>query len=317
MPTIFDNPQLCILPPGEGTDPVVPSDVAPPHVSGPPVARGDGVQESEADANTLGRQLLEAIKQVMSMRAAWEEPVMVTPERAVRDVLPAPPFDIEAALVAVEGATTEEEVITAIQTFLAGAETMFTAGTDPLAGLTTVFGPECVAAVTEVCAAAVVDLEAEAAVTVGPITERAGRRIARSMVHRLTMRGGRTLASAPRVHPAFRGRVMRAPRSRRVHRRAVRLSAVASAGDGPPSPEPPATTGPRNRAQCARTNNGLLIVAQVDHVPERIMALRERELTNPAAGEGQRVESVGPSDGPQWREIETPHEMLRTLEVRR
>ena len=227
------------------------------------------MQESEADTNTLGHQLLEAIKQFKATLAAPEEPVVVAPAPPTRDVLPASFFDIEAAMFAVERATTEEEAMAAMEIFLGGAETVIKAGPDPFAALTTIFGLECVVAVTEVCATAVVDLEAEAAATGGTITERAGSRIARSMIDRLTMRAGRTMALAPRARGALRVRILRAPRARSAHRRAVRLSAVVSAGDGPPPPDPSAAAGACDRAPLAQTTNKLLLVAPIDDVNVR------------------------------------------------
>jgi hypothetical protein len=77
-------------------------------------------------------------------------------------------------------------------------------------------------------------------VTDGVIRDHAARRIARSMVHRATRRAERTTAHAPRARVALGVRIMRAARSRRAPRRAVRLSAVTSAGDGPPPRPPPA-----------------------------------------------------------------------------
>jgi hypothetical protein len=244
MSTFFDKSRLCVHPLGEGTDPGAPSNVDPARVHGPLVARGDEVQESEPDTNTLGHQLLEAIKQAKATLAAQEEPRVVAPAPPPKDVLPASPFDIVAAIFAVERATTEKEAMAAMEVFLVGAETVVKAAPDPIAVLTTVFGSECIVAVTEVCAAAVVDLEAEAAATGGTVTDRAGSRIARRIVDRLTMRASRTMALAPRVRGALRVRILRAPRARRAPRRAVRLAAVASSGDGPPperSPAPPCT----------------------------------------------------------------------------
>ena len=154
--------------------------------------------------------------------------------------LPAGPLDLEAALVAIEHATTEEEVMVGVATFLASA-TAFPPDTDPFAVLTALFGSECVTAVTEAGAEAVVELEAEAAATGGALSARAASRIARGLVHRVAQRAGRTSALPMPAHRALRVRVLRAPRAPRTPRRAVRLSAVASAGSGSdePSPEPP------------------------------------------------------------------------------
>jgi hypothetical protein len=116
---------------------------------------------------------------------------------------------------------------------------MLKTASDPVAAVGAIFGNDIVATVTEVCAAAVVDLEAEAAATGEPVTDQAATRIARSMVDRVIQRAGRTMALAPRVCLVPRARNQRAPRARRAPRRAVRLSAVASAGDGPPPAGPP------------------------------------------------------------------------------
>jgi hypothetical protein len=193
----------------------------------------------EPEDNSLGRQLLEAIKRYKATQGAPEEPVVVAPAPPTRDALPPPPFDLGATLAALEHATSEEEAMAAVMAFVHGAETAVKAAPDPVATLTTIFGSECVVTVTAVCAAAVIDLEAEVAATGRPITDRAASRIARSMVDRVTQRAGRTIALAPRVCLVPRVRTQRAPRARRAPRRAVRLSAAASAGDGPPPAGPP------------------------------------------------------------------------------
>jgi hypothetical protein len=369
MSTPSDQPPLGIQLPGVGTNPVAPSGGAA-HAGGPVIARGDAVHESDADNDAVGRRLLEAIRQFMSTQVAVEEPVVVAPEPPTRDVHPASPFDIEAALAAAEHATTEDEIVAAVATFLGRAATLFTVDADPVAVLTSVFGPECVADVAEVCAAAVVDLEAEAAVTGGVIRDHAARRIARSMVDRVTMRAGRTTAHAPRARGTLRVRIQRAPRARRARRSAVRLSAVASAGDGPPPPRDPlATSRSRDHAQLERDDKRLSLVAHVDDVVERISDLLERELRPAPRGlfcnverrrchwyrapsheagadrpeawaefrgaavrlrcsldqslrfrharGGKRAEGVRYQRGPRRPAIETPHEVLRTLEVRR
>jgi hypothetical protein len=125
--------------------------------------------------------------------------------------------------------------------FVTGAEAAVKAAGDPVAALTTVFGAECVATGIDVFAAAVHDLEAVEVATGKPVTQRTASRIARSMIDRVTMRASRTMARAPRAHLVPRVRILRAPRAGRAPRRAVRLSAVASAGSGgdEPSPEPP------------------------------------------------------------------------------
>jgi hypothetical protein len=170
----------------------------------------------------------------------------------LEESMPAPPLVLQTVLLAMERATTEEEALAALEPFLADATAMFTPGTDPLAAITALFGSECAADVIEAGAAVVVELEAEAAATGGLITEQAARRVTRSIVHRLTARASRArdLASHPRRAP--RVRILRAPRARSTHRRAVRLSAVASAGDGP-SPE-------------ERPRKAIRIVVQVDDV---------------------------------------------------
>ena len=280
MSTVFDKPQHCVQPSSEGADPIAPSGVALPHVRGSLSASDDGVHGSDADSDALGRQLLEAMKQFMATPAAREEPAVVAPALPAKHVLPALPFDIAAALSALEHAATEEEAMAAVETFLVGAETAFTAGTDPIAALTAVFGPECVGDVTEVCAAAVVDLEAEAAATDRPITDRAASRIARSMVRQLTMGASRTMPRVPRVHLAVRGRGLRAPRSRRAHRRAVRLAAVASAGDSPPPEEPPpATRAPdRGHFSCAGVWITRAFSTEVAHVSDMVERAAEATL---------------------------------------
>ena len=129
-----------------------------------------------------------------------------------------------------------------VKTLLDTVETAFPVDADPVAVLTTVFGIESVAAVAEVGAAAVVALEAEAAASGGAITDRAASRIARDMVRHVTVSARGAMPRPLRPRSAHGVRIRRAPRARRAHRRAVRLSAVASAGDGPPPGEPPAAT---------------------------------------------------------------------------
>jgi len=191
---------------------------------------------------SVGQQLLDAIKQVKATLAAPTEPLMVAPAPPTGEPLPASPFDIEAAMFAVEHATTLDQAMSAVKAFADGAETMVKAAADPFAALTTMFGVEAVTTVTAASAAAVVALEVEAAATGGTITDRAASRVARTMVHQVTMRAGRTMPRPPRARGGRRVRILRGPRARRAHRRAVRLSAVASAGDGPPPGEPPAGT---------------------------------------------------------------------------
>ena len=107
-------------------------------------------------------------------------------------------------------------------------ETAFPVDADPVAVLTTVFGIESVAAVAEVGAAAVVALEAEAAASGGAITDRAASRIARDMVRHVTVSARRAMPRPLRPRSAHGVRIRRAPRARRAHRRAVRLSAVSA-----------------------------------------------------------------------------------------
>ena len=141
-----------------------------------------------------------------------------------------------------------------VKTFLDTVATAFPVDADPVAVLTTIFGFESVAEGAEVGAAAVVALEAEAAATGGAITDQAASRIARDMVRHVTARARRPMPGPPRTRSAHGVRIRRAPRARRAHRRAVRLSAVVSAGDGPPPREPPpATSAPHSgRMSLAR-----------------------------------------------------------------
>ena len=241
MSTVPDKRQLRIRLPGEGTDPVGPSGVGSAPAGHPPVACGDPVEASEAhrealpavESMSVGLQLLEAMKPFLPTPAVPEGPVAVDAAFPEVHALPSLHLQMKAVLEAIEHATSEEEVMASLETFLT-TETAVPSDTDTLAVLTTLFGPECVTAVIEVGAAAVADLEAEAASTGGTISERAASRIARSMVHRVTTRAGRMMARPPRARPALRVRSLRAPRARRAPRRAVHLAAVASAGDGPP-----------------------------------------------------------------------------------
>ena len=246
---------------------------------------------TEADSTSAERHFLDVIQQVIAERP-WEKPVTVTPEPPAKDVRPTP-FDFEPSVAAVDEATTAGEALVAVKRSLPDIEVVFAGGTDPFEALPTVFGAENVATSTEVCAEVVADVEAEAAAPGRLVSDRAGNHIARSMVQRLIMRAGRTRDRAPRAHSALRGRVRSAPRARRAPRRAVRLSAVASAGDGPPAPEPPQTASPRDVVQLARANSRLLHVALVADVLECIRDLREQQAIN------------------------TSHEAPRLLEVRR
>src|SRR5512132_1110349 len=155
------------------------------------VARGDGTQESEPATKPVGSVWLTAIAQAKAELTALEKPVAVAPAPPPREVPRAAPFDMQAALAAVEHATSEEEAMAALMTFVDGAAPVVQAASDPFAALASIFGAEVVSTVTAVCAEAVVDLEAESAATGGPITDRAATRIARSMVDRMTRRAGR------------------------------------------------------------------------------------------------------------------------------
>jgi hypothetical protein len=205
MSMIFTKPQLRIQPPREGTDPAAPLSV---DRKGSQSAWG---QAGDADTEPLDSQGF-----------------------AVS------PVDLEAVLLAVNHAPHEEAVMALVKTFLETVEAAFPVDADPIEVLTAIFGTESLAAVAEVGAAAVVALEAESAATGGAITDRAANRIARDMVRHVTMRAGRSMPGPLRPRSALGVRVRRAPRARRAHRRAVRLAAVASAGDGPPPREPPA-----------------------------------------------------------------------------
>ena len=190
-------------------------------------------------------------------------------------------FDWETMLAAVEHAITAEEAVAAAKMLGDGLEPMLKAASDPFAALGAIFGNEIVATVTEVCAAAVVDLEAEASSTGEPVTDQAATRIARSMVDRVTQRAGRTMALAPRVCLVPRVRTQRAPRARRAPRRAVRLSAVASAGDGPPpSPSAHAHLRAWDGSHFERLHVGHWLVAQGEDVEEHLGDLRKRDLTS-------------------------------------
>ena len=117
-------------------------------------------------------------------------------------------------MLSLANAFTEDEVASVVGAFLASCEGAFPPGMAPFAVLTTVLGPDCAAAVIQVGAAAVQDLEAESAATGGNISERAANRITRNIVQRVSMRAGRRMAPAPRVRGALRVRSLR----RRNHR---------------------------------------------------------------------------------------------------
>jgi hypothetical protein len=161
------------------------------------------------------------------------------------------PRAVKEALTALERVTSEAELRAALETLCNVIQTSFPPGTDPNAIMMAIFGAEAVAVVTEAGAAAVAELDAEAAASGGEIS--AEERITRNIVQRITKSPRPLPARAPRARRAVGARVMRASRARRGHRRAVRLSAVASAGDGPPPPSPRsrAATCPRDPARRA------------------------------------------------------------------
>jgi hypothetical protein len=217
-------------------------------------------QLQEGDAGAVrehfeqpGRQLIPEADVDLEARQSWSFVVSsanfvhvmstIFAKPQLRIQLPhALPIDLEAVLRAVEHASNEQAVMDIVKAFLDVVETSFPVDSDPIAVVTTIFGIEGAAAVAEVGAAAVVALEAEEAATGGAISERAERRIARDMVRHMTRRARCTMPHLLRPRSAQGVRIRRAPRTRRAHRRAVRLSAVASAGDGPPPREPPAAT---------------------------------------------------------------------------
>jgi hypothetical protein len=282
-----------------------PSGVDPALAHGPLAAGSRGLQESDADTICLGSRLLDANDHSKTTLAAPEEPVVAAPTPTTRNVLPVPSpslvdvisvlgpapttdalpassFDPDVMFGAVNRATTAEEAVAAAMAFAEGLEPMLKAASNPVGALTAIFGAESVATVTEVCLTAVVELEAEAAAAGGPVTDQAASRIARSIVDRVTQRAGRTMALPPRVRHMPRVRTQRAPRARRAPRRAVRLSAVASAGDGPPPPSPYAHAHLRawDCPQFERRHVEHWLVAQRDDVEEHIGDLRKRDLTS-------------------------------------
>jgi hypothetical protein len=201
----FTKSQLRIQPPREGTDPAAPRSV---DRAGTQTARG---QAGDADAEPLDSQGVAAS-----------------------------PIDLAAVLLAFNHAPHAEAAMALVKSFLETVEVAFQVDVDPIDVLTSIFGIESVAVVADVTIATVVALEAEAATTGGVITDRAASRIARDMVRHVTMRAARGMPNPLRQRGAHGVRVRRAPRAHRAHRRAVRLAAVASAGDGPPPREPPA-----------------------------------------------------------------------------
>ncbi|APR86218.1 Hypothetical protein A7982_11567 [Minicystis rosea] len=150
--------------------------------------------------------------------------------------------EIEALLHALEYVTSEEEAIAVATAF---ADQAVLASSNPVETLIRVLGAECATAVAEVAVATVADFEAATVATGGPITDSVADRIARKMVRRIIRRAERTVTRPPRGRDVGRVRIILMSRARRApRRRAVRLSAVASAGDGPSPPErPPAFCG--------------------------------------------------------------------------
>lgn len=155
-------------------------------------------------------------------------------------------------------AASEEEALMRASIVATMLEAVAASCADPLAMLATVFGREATEVCATACAYAARDLDAEAAAAGGHVSEPAAARVARNIVRRI-QRVGRTRLFAPRALRVRGVHVRRAPRARRAHRRAVRLSAVASAGDGPPPPSsdreppPPCERPRRSLASLLRT----------------------------------------------------------------
>jgi hypothetical protein len=166
-------------------------------------------------------------------------PVILPQPQQDAQAVPAAPSDVPAALLAMESARTEDEAVAAFKEFFAAFGAECEGGTPPLVVLTASFGAEDVATVSKVCEYAAVELDAEAKAAGGVITDRAAKRIADGMVQRLTRHDGRVGPRLPDARRALVARRVRAPRAHRGHRRAVRLAAEVSAGDGPPPPEEP------------------------------------------------------------------------------
>ncbi len=154
-------------------------------------------------------------------------------------------------------AASEEEALMCASIVATMLEAVAASSANPLAVLATVFGRESAEVCATACTDAARELDAEAASAGGHVSEPAAARVAHNIVRRI-MRGGRTRLFAPRVLRARGVHVRRAPRARRGHRRAVRLSAVASAGDGPPpssdrEPPPAREWSRRSRASSHAT----------------------------------------------------------------
>ena len=246
------------------TDAQAPSGVDPEHVQGRLVEPCNRAQESEPATNSFARPPIEAFLPVETTWVAPTESVVAAPAPSRREALPTLPIQLATVVAALDHLTTEKEVMAAVMKFATDAEQVLMAASDRVAALTDAFGSECVVAVTGAVEAGVVALEEEAAVTGAPVTDQAAIRIARTIVDQVTLRARRTMALAPRtriVHRVPRVRTQRAPRARRAPRRAVRLTAVASAGDGPPPADPSAPSrarvGVHNSLGRARTAGAL------------------------------------------------------------
>ncbi len=137
----------------------------------------------------------------------------------------------DAAVDDLLSAASEEEALMCASIVATMLEAVAASSANPLAVLATVFGREAAEVCATACADAARELDAEATAAGGHVSEPAAARVAHNIVRRI-MRGGRTRLFAPRALRARGVHVRRAPRGRRGHRRAVRLSAVASAGDG-------------------------------------------------------------------------------------
>ena len=209
-------------------------------------ARHDPAARADADPNWLGRQLLEALQQVKNDLAAQQ-------------------LELSTSLLALERATTEDEAVAALENFLTAIATECAGSTPPLAVLTAAFGAENVATVFKVCEDAAVALDVEAKAMGGVITDRAAKHIANGMVQRLTQYAGRMGPRVPNTRRALLTRRERAPRAHRGHRRAVRLSADVSAGDGPPPEETPLSASVYGGARVPRAQEA----AARSHTSER------------------------------------------------
>jgi hypothetical protein len=177
----------------------------------------------------------------------------------------APP-ELEVVLRACERATNAEEAIAIVSAFVDQA---VLASSNPVETLARVLGAECASVVAEVAVAAIANLEAATAGTAAPVSDGAAVRISRKMVRRVIRRAERTEMRPPRACVERRVRVVRTARAHRApRRRAVRLSAVTSAGDGPSPPErPPAVRGGSERPLLGRLPRRLAIDLADDVLP--------------------------------------------------